>query len=669
MLIYRFFKVLLASLFTMVLASCGGAGGQNSLNYIEPEPPTPKGLLISSDTEQKFLEVFSNAIIEDGEAYLSGVNEEQPVRAAEDTERSFTTTYALETSVDEHDIVKYDGDHLFIAPTRSMDCCFVFSDVARIAGDQANEDPNLLDDERGIRILSTDSDSASASLVSTITIDDGLTVEGLYNMGSTLVSLKSSSWWGTFGQEFSRSWAWEGQTSAIDIYDITNVEQPVLQWAFEMKGGFVTSRRVEENIYLISRHTPNIPGLIRYPATQEDIDSNKLLLDEITAQEILPEILINGERQDLVDVNECLFMDKSNTNASAVYGFPVMTFIVALDLESQRVLGISCYMGSTSGVYVSENAIYLTQSDGQYEESRTLIHAFAVADTLPYEGSGVVEGHLWGRGELDFRISEHKEYLRVVTTTQIASLNEEDSIDHQLSILKLSSETLRLNLVTTLPNASRPEKIGKPDESLYGVRFFGETLYLVTFETIDPLYVLDLNDPEDPIIAGELTIPGFSDFLHPVNNDLLLGLGADDQGLVKLELFNVSNISAPYSLGTHSLGDGSWSHSEARYNRHAFTYLKYGDSVDRFTVPITEYGIREDVYYEQNSLYMLELTGKNSPAVASIEEIGYIKSATNNWWNSGPHRSVIDGDAVYFIDGSSVYSALWSNPFEQGGPF
>ena len=166
-----------------------------------------------------------------------------------------------------------------------------------------------------------------------------------------------------------------------------------------------------------------------------------------------------------------------------------------------------------------------------------------------------------------------------------------------------------------------------------------------------------------------LTIPGFSDFLHPVNDDLLLGLGADEQGLVKLELFNVSDISVPFSLGTDVLGDGSWSYSEARYNRHAFTYQQYNESIDRFAVPLTVYGKEQDDYYQQNRLYMLELAGKDSPAVASIVEVGHITSMTDNWWSSGPHRSVFDGDAVYFIDGTSVYSTLWSNPLEQVGPF
>ena len=171
------------------------------------------------------------------------------------------------------------------------------------------------------------------------------------------------------------------------------------------------------------------------------------------------------------------------------------------------------------------------------------------------------------------------------------------------------------------------------------------------------------------MIAGELTVPGFSDFLHSVNDGLLLGLGADDEGLVKLELFNVEDMNAPYSLGTRTLGEGDWSYSEARYNRHAFTYQQVDDSTDRFAIPLTDYSSMQEEYNEKNSLYLLEIADKDSPSLASIVEIGKINTISESWRESGPHRSVIVSDAVYFINGSSVYSALWSNPFDQGGPF
>ena len=82
-----------------------------------------------------------------------------------------------------------------------------------------------------------------------------------------------------------------------------------------------------------------------------------------------------------------------------------------------------------------------------------------------------------------------------------------------------------LEIIGRLPSDARPEEIGKPNESLFAVRFAGDRAYAVTFRQIDPLYVIDLSTPTDPRIAGALLLPGFSEFLHPVTDALLLGLG------------------------------------------------------------------------------------------------------------------------------------------------
>jgi uncharacterized secreted protein with C-terminal beta-propeller domain len=212
-----------------------------------------------------------------------------------------------------------------------------------------------------------------------------------------------------------------------------------------------------------------------------------------------------------------------------------------------------------------------------------------------------------------------------------------------------------------LPNEDHPSEIGKPNEDLYGVRFFGDTLYLVTFERTDPLYVLDLTDQTNPTVAGELEVTGFSDFLHPVNDDLLLGLGQDENGLVKLELFNVASIDSPYSLKDLSIGDNaSWITSPARYNRHAFTYQQISETSDRFSIPVTmSYSSPELGYVQENRLYKFDLTNKNQSDSATILENGFISGGYNNWWNSDRQRAFFHEESVFYINGDNVLSSFW----------
>jgi len=144
--------------------------------------------------------------------------------------------------------------------------------------------------------------------------------------------------------------------------------------------------------------------------------------------------------------------------------------------------------------------------------------------------------------------------------------------------------------------------------------------------------------------------------------------------LVKLELFNVADMTAPYSLGGISLGEGQGAtggYSEARYNRHAFTYLKINDSQDRFLVPATlSFNSADNDYRAEDNLYLFELNSKDNPALASIDMVGKITAKRPSWLR-GTQRSIIHNDAVYFIDlgvDNSVWSALWSNPSDQKGP-
>ncbi|PUB91876.1 MAG: hypothetical protein DBP01_00010 [gamma proteobacterium symbiont of Ctena orbiculata] len=128
------------------------------------------------------------------------------------------------------------------------------------------------------------------------------------------------------------------------------------------------------------------------------------------------------------------------------------------------------------------------------------------------------------------------------------------------------------------------EGLGKPGEEVYAVRFDEEKGYVVTFQQIDPLITLDLSDNRNPLVAGELEVPGFSTYLHPIEEDMILAVGREGRS-IKLSLFDISDFAQPALLYDHLIG--SRSYTEAAYNHHAFTWF---EQEKMLAIPITEWG-------------------------------------------------------------------------------
>merc|ERR1712165_690159 len=146
-----------------------------------------------------------------------------------------------------------------------------------------------------------------------------------------------------------------------------------------------------------------------------------------------------------------------------------------------------------------------------------------------------------------------------------------DESESSVFILKLTNGEQRNVVMETVGSVSG---IGM-GERIYAVRFLGDKGFIVTFRQIDPFYTLDLTDHSDPVVVGELKIPGYSNYLHPVNDDLILGLGqdADENGVVnglQISLFDVSTFEKPILLRKYVEKGGS---SHAQYEHKAFRYL------------------------------------------------------------------------------------------------
>ena len=645
-------RVLLPLVTLLALAGCGGSSSSS------PGPGEPVAGLLKKVSAPAELEAsLKNALTTidsmstDVLATAGG--------AAEPAPGNFTGTYTQEQNVDEFDVVRYDGEHLYVAPRRFYQCCFAAMEVP--ADGAVNTGSPAV---ASIRMLETDPAGASATLAGTIPLEDGVSVQGMYVDGDRLFALTAELFYGTYGDGWSSLAIWAPEKLGFHIYDVTDKAAFVQEIDVTIDGAFVDSRRIGNVVYILSRYAPNVEGLFYSPQTAADQAHNQALLANLTLDDLLPKITINGVEQTLVDPENCYV-----SNDERIPDYPVITSITAVPIDNPEGFVNTCYNEEVYGVYVSENAIYFPQILGfELPDVFTRIHKFALSGTsVAYRGSADIEGQVWVGGQQDFRLSEYDGDLRVLSSR--FDRNRADSVDHLLYILRESPTAAALDIVSSLPNAANPEPIGKPNEHLYGVRFLGDRAYAVTFLQIDPLYVFDLADPADPRIAGTLEVTGFSDFLHPVTDELLLGLGAAAAGGVKLELFDISDLSAPLSRGAVTIGDQN-NYSEARWNRHAFTYQADVAGVDRFTIPTTIYSELDGQFQFETSLNLFEIHDKLTPPLASLVPVGQLKPpVTSEYGFADRNRAFLHDDTIYYVLEDEVWSAFWLSPTMVNGPF
>ena len=642
----------------LLLAGCGSSSDSGSTT----NPNGPVGLLSPVTDAAVFEASLKSALTAMSSDLQLAVADGIASGAA--ASGSFTGTYTQEANVDEFDAVRYDGSHLYVAPRRYFNCCFILAAASDDGATSTGNDP-----QRSIRILATDPDGGSAELAGTIALEDNVSVQGMYLAADRMFALTSESIYGSYGELWADVAIWAPEQLGYQVYDVSNVGQPTLEVDAKIDGIFVESRRIGDTVYIVSRYTPYIDGLHYYVTSAAQQVENQQILDAVSVDDMLPKITVNGVTSTLVAPDRCYV-----TTAADAVQTAVITSITAVPINDPTSFSTTCYNEDAYGVYVSENALYLTQfrPDPALARDRTRIHKFALSNTdVRYRGSADIEGTVWRGGQADFRMSEHQGDLRVLAS-QFDWTNE-DFVDHTLYILRESNTAARLDLdiVSMLPNAARPEEIGKPNEALFGVRFLADRAYAVTFLQIDPLYVLDLADAADPYIAGELEITGFSDFLHPVNDDLLLGLGRGGNGGVKLELFDVSNIAQPLSRGSATLGgQGSW--SEAVYNRHAFTYQADVNGLDRLAIPANLHSLDGSYADYQSGLYLFEIRDKNTPPIASLNSVGSIRPPTLSTarpFYSNRNRAFIHDNTVYYVRDEDVWAAFWDSPSIVNGPF
>ena len=670
--------------------------------------------------------------------------------SAEDTATSastdidFTGTNVQEVGVDEQDRVKTDGQFLYVLQNNYSDYFAISGEGGGIAIDTVAVPVTLPDNadetvdgqaEPEIDILPPQTDIAVTSLpapvkqTSTIRIlalqpdapdveplvdldvsMDGRSIDGmyLYNNNDQRNLILTSTAYGNHWEYWNDSASFGGASSVITKLDVTDPSQASVKTTFQIDGEIISSRRIGNHLFVASRYYPVIRGVEPYALTPEEYEQQ---LDAADLTEVLPQYTSTADNtgKDLIDPKGCFVATKPDD--SSYYYTPDIVTLAMIDLNTMQLTDSECYLGATETLYATPNAVYLATtrwdygsvpvlelddvvSTTRFEDPRvdTDIHQFTIGQSsLEYSGSGVVSGHLgWNPLRKPFRMSEKDGYLRVATFAQ----QQNESVSPiNVSVLKVDGDG-PLVKVAELPNPNRPAHIGKPGEQLYASRFLGNRAYLVTFRQTDPLYVVNFDNHEDPKLAGELEIEGYSDYLQPIGEDYLLGIGKDavpapdnfGDGLgaltqgVKLSLFNVSDAENPVEVQSLVVGERG-TEAVALQNHRAITVQHATDErPTRVTFGIDVAGLADPrpvndptIWYPWNfsGLHGFEIkVGQD----AGIEKRGVmvVNSASNPVQSPyayfGDDRSVLVGDSVFYIRGSSVYSANWFGLSNFTGP-
>jgi len=312
-------------------------------------------------------------------------------------------------------------------------------------------------------------------------------------------------------------------TTTIQVYNVSDRSAPSLEREVTIDGSYFSSRMIEDHVYVIIRR-----GAV--------LDDGEVALPTFSSQSRRWEV----EPSDVYYVNI----------TDSMYFF---TNIVAIDVQDSEAPFTSetFLLGRASDLYVSLNNIYISVCNWMDE---TTVYKISInAGAIGYVADGKVPGYVLNQ----FSMSEHDGYFRIATTTGHVSRGGGSSKNH-VYVLNES-----LGIVGELEDLA-------PGERIYSARFMGDRCYLVTFKKVDPLFAIDLSDPYEPRILGKLKIPGYSNYLHPYDENHLIGLGKETveaeegdfawhQG-VKISLFDVTNVSHPTELAKIEIGDrGSWS--------------------------------------------------------------------------------------------------------------
>ncbi len=440
--------------------------------------------------------------------------------------KEFGETNTQTKGVDEADIIKNDGRYLYV-----------------LGYDLSNN--------RKLRII--DTETMTAVYNGYIYNDNGdiLNLNEIYVNGNTLVAV------GTYGNNYysygffvdsAYGYGAGGKTVSV-VMDITDRANPKTLRKVEQDGSYRSSRMVGSVIYTLTEYT--VSG-----KDEEEAKTNSV--PEVAGAEVKCDCIY------ITDEKASRYICLTAYDTASADG----------EVTSLAVLG------SGNQVYCSQNNLYVIGSKyiNRKEnkdidiDNYSVITAFSLKGTsITFKAQGEVPGHINNQYNLD----EYDGKLRIATT--VYSIKKSADVS---SLYILGSDMKIIGKVEDIAD----------NEQIKSVRYMGNTAYVVTFRNTDPLFVIDLKDPKKPVIKGELKLPGYSAYMHPISEDIILGIGYNgnennaDFSSLKVSLFDVSDMSNPKEISTLTYDD---SYSYVIDNPKAFVYNTLENYI---ALPVQIYG-------------------------------------------------------------------------------